>query len=137
MGRVYLCSFVQSQDVAPRWKEDTGFVNTDRNKAIQLVVDEFTEKRIPLFGSKEDWNEYADMWGHLYREIEEDDRGRRRYIWKRNSDDHLALATIYWRMGMDKLSGGDGEIIMPNQNLMQSRGMDLDGMITDIGLKRL
>lgn len=124
-GRVYLCAFVQSQDVAPRWKEDSGMVNTDRNKAIQLVVDEFGDKRIPLFGSEKVWDMYADHWGHLYRELEEDDRGRRKYIWKRNGADHLALATVYWRMGMDKVMGGEGELIMPGAN-QPYLGMDYE-----------
>ena len=138
-GQVYLCTFVQAQDVAPKWKEDIGMVNTDRNKAIQLVVDEFTEKRIPLFGTKDEWSEYADHWAHLYRELEEDDRGRRRYVWHRNGADHLALATIYWRLGMDKVMGGEGELIMPNGNVMgMGRGMDLEtGAITTSNLKRL
>lgn len=139
-GRVYLCSFVTSQDVAPRWKEDTGFVNTDRNKAIQLVVDEFTEHRIPLFGAKEEWTEYGDHWSHLYRELEEDDRGRRKYVWKRNGDDHLALATVYWRMGMDKLMGGEGEIVgVPGSPLWPRLGMDIETgtVINNATLKRL
>lgn len=124
-GRVYLCAFVQAQDVAPKWKEEIGFVNTDRNKAIQLVVDEFTEHRIPLFGLQADWSEYADHWGHLYRVLEEDERGRRRYIWERNAADHFALATVYWRMGMDKIAGGEGEIVgLPNQHLFTPQGMD-------------
>lgn len=138
-GRVYLCAFVQSQDVAPRWKEDTGFVNTDRNKAIQLVVDEFTDHRIPLFGTKEEWSEYGDHWSHLYRELEEDERGRRRYIWNRNGPDHLALATVYWRMGIDKISGGEGEIVgVPGSALWPSLGMDTEsGRITRGMMKQL
>lgn len=139
--QVYLCTFVQSQDVAPKWKEDIGMVNTDRNKAIQLVVDEFTERRIPLFSAKEDWSEYADHWGHLYRELEEDDRGRRRYVWKRNGADHMALATVYWRMGMDKVMGGEGELIMPGSALWPKLGQDAEtGQITrgtNATLKRL
>lgn len=140
-SQVYLCAFVQSQDVAPRWKVDIGMVNTDRNKAIQLVVDEFTEGRIPLFGSKEEWSQYADMWGHLYRVLEEDERGKRRYIWERNGADHLALATIYWRMGMDKVLGGEGELIMPGTNILPKLGQDYEtGAITrgnNATLKRL
>lgn len=136
-GRVYLCAFVSSQDVTPKWKEDSGMVNIDRNKGIQLVVDEFTEKRIPLFGSKDEWMEYADHWSHLFRELDEDDHGRRKYIWKRNGPDHLALATLYWRIGMDKIGGGDGELIMPGQNLMPTLGMDTDGTLTRATLKRL
>lgn len=137
-NRIYLCTFVQSQDVAPKWKEDIGMVNVDRNKAIQLLVDEHTERRIPLFGTREDWNEFADHWSHLYRELEEDERGRRRYVWKRNGPDHLALAEVYWRIGMDKLSGGEGELIMPGTQLWAPMGMDYEtGKITRAGLKRL
>lgn len=134
-GRIYLCAFVQSQVVDPKWNEDTGMVNTDRNKAIQLLVDEFSEKRIPLFGGQANWDMYGDHWGHLYRELEEDERGRRRYIWKRNGADHLALATVYWRIGMDKVSGGEGELIMPGQN-QQYMGMNSEtGEISKATLK--
>lgn len=137
-GRVYLCTFVNSRDVTPKWKEDIGMVNVDRNKLIQLLVDEFHEKRIPLFGKKEEWEEYADHWGHLYRELEEDDRGRRKYVWKRNGADHLALATGYWRLGMDKVMQGDGELIMPDQGLWAPLGQDTEsGIITKAHLKRL
>ncbi|MDE2101550.1 MAG: phage terminase large subunit family protein [Patescibacteria group bacterium] len=137
-GRVYLCTFVQAQDVAPRWKEDVGMVNTDRNKAIQLVVDEFTEHRVPLFGHKNDWNEYGDHWAHLYRELEEDDRGRRRYVWKRNGADHLALATVYWRMGMDKMLGGEGEIVgVPSVPMFRTTSISTEGEFVRTDLKRL
>ncbi len=112
-------------------------VNTDRNKAIQLVVDEFGEKRIPLFGTKDDWEMYGEHWSHLYRELEEDDRGKRKYIWKRNVADHLALATVYWRMGMDRVLGGEGELIMPDQGLLRTTGMTLEGEMVNTTLKRL
>lgn len=138
-GRVYLCTFVQAQDVAPKWKEDIGMVNTDRNKAIQLVVDEFTSRYIPIFGTKDDWAEYGDHWSHLYRELEEDERGRRRYIWKRNGPDHLALATVYWRIGMDKMLAGEGEIVgVPGSALWPALGMDAEtGKLARAMLKRL
>lgn len=136
-GQVYLCAFTPSQDVAPKWKEEQGMVNVDRNKAIQLVVDEFSEKRIPLFGNKDEFAMYADHWGHLYRVLEEDERGRRKYIWQRNGADHLALATIYWRLGMDKVMGGEGELIMPGLN-QSYLGQDIEtGQISRATLKRL
>lgn len=130
-GRVFLCAFTQMQgDNIIKWKEEEGMVNTDRNKAIQLVVDEITSKTIPLFGAKEDYTMYADHWSHLYRVIEEDERGRRRYVWQRNGPDHLALATVYWRLGMDRMMWGDAEIIMPGTNWNSQPGMDLDGTLT-------
>lgn len=131
-GRVYLCAFTSAQgDNIINWKEETGMVNTDRNKIIQLVVDEFTEHRIPIYGERDDWMPYADHWSHLYRVLEEDERGRRKYIWERNGPDHLALATIYWRIAMDKLMVGDGEIIMPGSSLWTpTPAMELDGTFT-------
>lgn len=128
-GRVYLCSFTQSQgDQIIRWKEEELMVNADRNKLIQLVVDEFGTKSIPLFGEKQDWEMYADHWAALYRVVEEDERGRRKYVWQRNGPDHLALATCYWRIGMDQLSMEPAEIIMPDGNLWTSMpSMNLDG----------
>ena len=130
-GRVYLCAFVQNQgDNIINWKDDTGRVNADRNKTIQLVVDEFNEHRIPLFGTKNDWVPYADHWAHLYRVLEEDERGRRKYIWQRNGPDHLALATIYWRIAMDKLNVGSAEIIMPGSLWTTTPSMELDGTFT-------
>lgn len=130
-GRVYLCAFTQSQgDNIITWKEDTGMVNADRNKTIQLVVDEFNEHRIPLFGTQDEWMPYADHWAHLYRVLEEDERGRRKYIWQRNGPDHLALATIYWRIAMDKLNVGQGEIIMPSDLWTTAPSMELDGTFT-------
>lgn len=130
-SRVFLCAFVQSQDTTPRWREEKGMVNVDRNKIIQLVVDEFSERRIPLFGREENWEQYAEHWAHLYREVEEDDRGRRRFIWKRNGPDHLALATIYWRVGMNRVEDGEGEIVgLPaGTNMFPTIGIDLAGNV--------
>lgn len=136
-GQVYLCTFVNSQDVAPKWKEDISYVNVDRDKLIQLVVDEFTEKRIPLFGNQDEWKEYADHWARLYREMEEDAHGRRKYVWNTSKPDHYAFATLYWRLGMDKVMGGEGELIMPGQQLMQGTGMTLEGEFVNATLKRL
>jgi len=138
-SQVYLCTFVNSQDVTPKWKEDIGYVNVDRDKLIQLVVDEFTEKRIPLFGSQEEWDEYATHWSRLYREMEEDAHGRRKYVWNTTKPDHYAFATLYWRVGMEKIASGEGELIMPGTNLMGAPiSMDIEtGRITRANLKRL
>ncbi|MDE2020728.1 MAG: hypothetical protein KGJ13_10365, partial [Patescibacteria group bacterium] len=135
-GRVYLCTFVQSSDVAPKWRELSGMVNVDRNKAIQLLVDEFTEKRIPLFGGEANWEQYVEHWSHLYRELEEDERGRRRYIWKRNGADHLALASVYWRVGIDRVVEGAGELITPQEGIFPTLGMELGGAIAKAHFKR-
>lgn len=138
-NQVYFCTFVQSQDGLPKWKEDTNMVNVDRDKFIQLVVDEFHDKRIPLFGEKAYWEEYAQHWGRLYRELEEDKRGRRKYVWNTSKPDHYAFATLYWRLGMDKMLGGEGELVgIPGEQFFPRLGQDYEtGQITRARLKRL
>lgn len=137
--QIYLCAFVQSQgDNLIKWKEDERMVNADRNKAIQLVVDEITAQSIPFFGSQEDYELYGDHWSHLYRVVDEDERGRRRYVWERNGPDHLALATVYFRIGMDKQLAGNAELVLPTQGILPSGpSMDLQGNLTRATLKRL
>lgn len=114
-GRVFLCSYHSdrhTQELASWGKRDEdGSVSTDRNRTIQLVVDEFTDKRIPLQGIENDWYDYWLHWNALTRITEENDRGTMRKVWVRNSDDHWAHATVYWRVGMMRFGAGRGAVI--------------------------
>lgn len=115
-GRVYLCSFGSDRKTLElvRWgtKRETGNVIADRNRMIQLVVDEFTGQRIPLQGAAKDWEDYYIHWNNLTRvkELDEKTGEIKRKIWVRSGDDHWALATVYWRVGMDRYGGGDSNI---------------------------
>lgn len=106
-NRVYLTFYRRdrkSQSII-KWgeNEERGTVIVDRNKAIQLVIDEFTEKRLPLNGSKEDYHDYLTHWMNIYRTTEEDTTTLMpRYVWERNGPDHLVHATVYYRVGLDK-----------------------------------
>ena len=68
-NRVYLCFYRQDRknDKLIEWNDEDGTVVADRNKCIQLVVDEFTERRIPVFGSQSEWWDYWIHWSHIYR----------------------------------------------------------------------
>jgi hypothetical protein len=114
-GRVFLCHFRRDRKTMSliTWGEgeEYGNVVADRNRMIQLLVDEFTEKRIPVFGKEYDWKEYWEHWGNMYRVREEDTLGVMRSEWKRSGPDHLALATVYWRVGMSKYGSEDGKVI--------------------------
>ena len=62
--RVYLCHYARDRKTMQlmRWgeKEEFGNVLADRNRMIQLLVDEFRDKRVKLFrGRPEDWHEYS------------------------------------------------------------------------------
>lgn len=103
--RVYLCntSIKDKGDSLIRWDDDQEVVFADRNKCIQLVVDELNERRIPIFGSMSDWWTLWTHFSHIYR-VEEynEDTGQTKFTWMRSDRDDYALATVYWRIGMDR-----------------------------------
>lgn len=115
VGRVFLCAYGEDRKGMElvRWgkKDEDGSVIADRNRMIQLTVDEFTDVRIPLQGNDNDWYDYWLHWNALTRITEETDRKQVRKVWVRNGADHWAHATTYWRVGMMRFGGGKGGII--------------------------
>lgn len=105
-NRVFLCFFRQDMknDEFMRWKDEEGTVMADRNKMIQLVVDEFTEKRIPIWGSEGEWYDYWLEWAGMYRSAEENQLGVPVYKWNKPSSGRCdyPFATVYWRIGIDR-----------------------------------
>lgn len=132
-GRVFLCSFarVKKTDQIINFKdgEEYGDVLADRNRVIQLVIDEFADRRIPLQGTQDDWSEYYSHWSGLARRKETDAVGNPVYVWeKADGNDHFALATIYFRIAMEKFGSGKGEIVDPSTrfNVAQAPEVSLD-----------
>lgn len=118
-GRVYLCHYARDRKTMQliRWgeKDEYGNVLADRNRMIQLVVDEFRDKRIKLFrGLPEDWHEYWLHWSHIYRVKEDDTLGVPRYVWMRSDRDDWVHATVYWRIGIDRFGGKGGIVGIDN-----------------------
>lgn len=116
-GRIFLCYYQRDRKTNQliRWgeREEFGVVRADRNRMIQLLVDEFRGKRIPLFGSDSDWWNYWIHWNNIYRSEEED---KQLHIpkreWKRSGPDHLVHASVYWRVGIDRFgSSGEAEFV--------------------------
>jgi hypothetical protein len=108
-GRVFLCAYGEDRKTQElvRWgkKDEDGAVIADRNRMIQLVVDEFSDKRIPIQGKENDWYDYWLHWNNLTRIKEVSEHGDKiRKIWSRSGDDHWAHATVYWRVGMSRFS---------------------------------
>jgi hypothetical protein len=110
-NRVYLCYYRtdRKKNEIITWGENSeaGVVVVDRNKAIQMVIDEFTDRRIALFGTVTDYEDYITHWLNIYRTAELDNLGMPRYIWERSGADHLVHSTVYWRVGMDRFIGND------------------------------
>ena len=131
-GRVFLCHYARDRKTMQliRWgaKDEFGNVVADRNRMMQLVIDEFREKRLFLYnGKKEDWYDYWLHWSHIYRTIEVDTLGVKQYAWHRSDRDDWCHATVYWRIGVSRF-GGHGSIVMediqPEENsyLLNSDG---------------
>lgn len=116
VGRVYFCYLTgdrKKNEIATWGKGDEhGAVIVDRNRIIQLCVDEFRNKRIPVHGTETDWFEYWTDWNHLskIKVLDPDTNQTKGYKWVRNGRDHRALATVFWRVGMMRF-GGMGSII--------------------------
>jgi len=111
-GRVFLCFLGgndrKTKEIA-KWGEgdEHGVVNVDRNRAIQLCVDEFRTKRIPVHGKEEDWFTYWTDWNNLakIKILDPDTNATKGYKWVRTGRDHKALATVFWRVGMMRFAG--------------------------------
>lgn len=115
-GRVYLCHYAVDRKTMQliRWGKDqeSGNVIADRNRMIQLVIDELNDKRLPIWGTIEDW---WPLWIHcanIYRVQEENALGVIERRWERSGPDHLLHALVYWRVGMDKFGLGNDATVM-------------------------
>ena len=107
-GRVFLCSFrqdKQSQNLI-KWGEgeEFGRVACDRNRMIQLVVDEMNDKRIPLLGDLNKWWNFWLHCSHIFRTVEEDRLGNLVYVWQRSDRDDWFLAMVYYRIACERFA---------------------------------
>ncbi len=114
-GRVFLCHYVKDRKTMQiiRWGKDKEFGNVlaDRNRLIQMIIDEFADNRIPLQGTQGDWYDYYKHWDTLYRITEEDKNGVPQHQWLTSTgEDHYAHATAFWRIGMDRRGIGESKI---------------------------
>ncbi len=117
-GRVFLCYYQKDKKSLEviRWGEggDYGEVHVDRNKMIQLMVEQLKDLgRIRFNGTVDEWSEFAEHFGHIYREkvIVTEAKGKddktlygTEYVWKRDSTnrDHYVHSLLYTLVGLDK-----------------------------------
>lgn len=131
-NRVFLCYFIpdrKSQSLI-RWgqNDEKGVVHVDRNRLIDLLHGEFKDKRIPLYGTEQDWLDYWGHWDNIYATYEEDEKTRhRRKIWKRKGPDHWVFSTIYWRVGIDKYGVPTGQVLTSDNSIPNSVSIRVDG----------
>lgn len=121
VGRVFLCWFVKEtrNKELIRWgeNEEYGKVLVDRNRLIQMVVDQIKEQRLTFNGTKEDWTPFFEHALNIYRVKEmqgvdeNDPQYGWRWVWKRKGPDHFFLSMVYGLIGMDKFSEDLAQII--------------------------
>lgn len=145
-GRVFLCSYREDTKGTGMIKwgshEERGGVIADRNRTISLVVEEFTDRRIPCQGDFEtggtmDWYDYWVQWNNLtkVKELDSKTGSVKRRIWVRSGADHFAHATVYWRIGIKRF-GGKGFVISADKPVIQAnKGVQLNPDLTMIAEK--
>lgn len=115
-GRVFLCHFGADRKTMAlvRWGEGEEFGNVivDRNRMIQVVVDELRGGKLPLFGTEPYWNDYVNHYLNIYRVEKENAQHIMVRSWERKGPDHLVMSTVYYRAGVERF-GGMSEITKP------------------------
>lgn len=115
-GRVFLCFYSVDHKTKQiiRWGtgDEYGKVSVDRNRALQMGIDELTDRKIPIQGTESDWHDFITHWLNIYRVWDEDALGMPTFKWERTGADHLTQAFNYWRVGMDKFGQPKGEIFL-------------------------
>lgn len=125
-NRVFLCFFRadQKNDKLITWNDDEGTVVADRNKLIQLCVDEIVSKRNPFYGTEGDWNEYMLEWLGMYRTQEESNLGTPIYKWNKPSSGRCdyPFAHVYARIGMDRFMDSSATFHDPSRGSFAYQG---------------
>jgi len=120
-GRVFLCHYARDRKTFQliRWgkNEEAGNVTVDRNRTMQMLIDDFANKKIPLQGTQDDWQEFESHFATLYKVTTVDKLGVPQSVWETsNGMDHFAHAALYWRVGMDRFRNDGGKIFTGEPN---------------------
>lgn len=107
-GRVFLVWYRRDKAGVEliKWgeNEEYGKVTADRNRLIQLFIDEMTDKRVTYNGNESEWQEYISHFLNVYRVWETNALGVSEFRWERTGPDHYLHAAIYARIGLSKFS---------------------------------
>jgi len=128
-NRVFLCFFRSDQknDKIITWNEDEGTVTADRNKLLQLVIDEMMSKRFPIYGTEADWWEFWLEWAGMYRTEEESTLGTPIFRWNKPSTGRCdyPFAQVYLRIGLEKIMDMQSSFHEPDRRSYASVGLDV------------
>lgn len=144
-GRVFLVWFTKETKTQQliRWGEgpEYGKVLVDRNRVIQLVVDQINDVRFAFNGTYEDWQPVFEHALNIYRTREITDENEPtygwRWVWKRKGPDHLFLALVYAVIGLDRFGEALAQVVSRRDPLGDlPKGSLPDGTISAQGFQR-
>jgi hypothetical protein len=114
-GRVFLVWYRRDKRGTQmiEWGEgnEYGKVMADRNRLIQLFIEEMADTRVTFNGTESEWQEYISHWMNIYRVWEENALGIREFKWERSGPDHYVHCSIYARIGLDRFSETMAKIV--------------------------
>lgn len=114
-GRVFLVWYQSDRKNVEiiRWgsNEEYGKVLVDRNRLIQLFIDEMLDRRVTFCGTESEWQEYISHWMNIYRIWEENSLGRPEFKWERTGPDHYVHASMYARVGLSRYADIQARIV--------------------------
>jgi hypothetical protein len=152
-GRIFLCFYRKDRKTneTTTWgtDDDYGNVTVDRNRMIQLIVEQMRETgRFRLNGTKDEWADWAAHFGNIYREkvVVKDlkDKDNRslygtEYVWKRSGPDHFVHTLVYAMVGSDRYSQNLATIVqpdvfegLPGGRMISDSGVQLTGQRVDL-----
>lgn len=135
-NRVFLCYFRQDRknDQLVTWNDEDKSVVADRNKMIQLVVDELIQKRLAMYGTEADWEDVWLEWAAMYRTEEESSLGTPVFKWNKGASGRCdyPFCFVYFRIGLSRYMNDKATFHTPTGESFAFRGLDvsLDGTTT-------
>ncbi len=128
-NRVFLCYFRRDQknDQIIRWNDTDGTVVADRNKMIQLVIDEMINKRFSMYGTESDWEDVWLEWAGMYRTVEESQLQTPIFMWNKPSSGRCdyPFSALYYRIGIDRYKQESSTFHDPSGDSFAFEGLDV------------
>lgn len=136
-GRVFLCFYNKDKKSIElvEWGEDEEYwkVRVDRNRMMTLMVEQLRDTgRVRLNGTRDEWADFAAMFGNIYREkiVVKEQKGKddrslygNEYVWKRNGPDHYCHALLYAMVGLQRWGSEPAKIVGDHPLAGLARGM--------------
>lgn len=87
------------------WDGKSHTVYSDRGKMLGMLIDELADRKIRFQMKIEELETYIKHWDNVYRTKEIDNMGLEHEIWDTSGENHFCLATLYWRLALERIGG--------------------------------